>query len=262
MDNIDPRRLHFLPLGGAGEFGVNMNLYGLDGKWLMIDCGIGFSDDTVPGVKVLLPDPSFIEARKKDLVGLVLTHAHEDHVGAVPHLYARLGCPIYATPFVAAFLRLKLTEEGMTHQVDLRELPLGGSFDASPFRVELVTMNHSIPEASLIVIRTDAGTVVHTGDWRFDSGPVVGVPFNRSILTDLGKDGVLAVIGDSTNADNDISPRSEAVLADHLKTLFAQFDKRIIVTCFSSNVARLRSIAKATQACGRQAALIGRSLWR
>jgi ribonuclease J len=251
-----------IPLGGAGGFGMNLTLYGHAGKWLMVDLGMGFAGDRVPGVDLLVPDPTFIVERKRDLVGLVLTHAHEDHLGAVPFLWPRLRCPIYATPFTAAVLRLKLVEFGLQKEVEINEIPLSGSFSLGPFDLRYITVTHSIPEPNMLAITTDAGTVIHTGDWKLDPGPVVGELTDAGTLTRFGDEGVLAMIGDSTNSLTPGHSGSEGDLARSLTDLFGRYKQRIVVACFSSNVARIESIARAAEANGRQVAIIGRSLWR
>ncbi|MDH5412075.1 MAG: ribonuclease J, partial [Alphaproteobacteria bacterium] len=182
IDGLGSKDLVFLPLGGAGEIGMNLNLYGHDGKWLMVDLGITFGDDSTPGVEVIMPDPSFIVERKKDLAGLVLTHAHEDHLGAVHWLWPQLECPIYATPFTAAVLRRKLAEAGLERAAKITEVPMSGTFDVGPFGIELITLTHSIPEPNAVVIRTGAGTVLHTGDWKLDPDPVVGPSTDEAAL--------------------------------------------------------------------------------
>jgi ribonuclease J len=251
-----------IPLGGAGGFGMNFTLYGHAGKWLAVDLGMGFADGGVPGVDLLVPDPTFLAERRKDLVGLVLTHAHEDHLGAVPYLWPRLRCPIYATPFTAAVLRLKLIEHGLQHEVEINEIPLSGSFSLGPFDLRYVTVTHSIPEPNMLTIGTSAGTLVHTGDWKIDPGPVVGALTDIDRLKAVGDAGVLAMIGDSTNATVNGHSGSEADLQESLKALFPRYPHRIVVACFSSNVARIESVARAAEATGRQVAIVGRSLWR
>ncbi|MEM8590646.1 MAG: ribonuclease J [Pseudomonadota bacterium] len=254
--------LIFLPLGGSGEIGMNMNLYGYAGKWLMVDCGIAFGDERHPGIDILMADPGFIEERRDDLVGLVLTHAHEDHLGALPYLWPRLGCPIYATPFTAAFLRLKLRESDFADRVEIIELPLSGTVDLDPFSVELVSMTHSIPEPSALAIRTPAGLVVHSGDWKLDPDPLLGDVADEGALRRLGDEGVLALVGDSTNALEPGVSGSEADVRRALTEVIGQKTGRVAVTCFSSNVVRLNSVAHAAHANGRHCALVGRSLWR
>jgi ribonuclease J len=251
-----------IPLGGAGGFGMNLTLYGYAGKWLMVDLGMGFADDRVPGVDLLVPDPAFIAERRKDLVGLVLTHAHEDHIGAVPYLWPRLRCPVYATPFTAAVLRLKLVEHGLQKEVDIREIPLSGGFDLGPFKLRYIDVTHSIPEPNLLTIATGAGTLVHTGDWKIDPGPVVGNLTDIRSLQRVGDAGVLAMIGDSTNALTPGRSGSEAALQHSLSALFPRYSGRIVVACFSSNVARIESIARAAAENNRTVAIVGRSLWR
>lgn len=254
--------LLFLPLGGTGEIGMNLNLYGHDGAWLMVDCGITFGDDTTPGIDVILPDPAFIEERKDDLVGIVLTHAHEDHLGALPHIWKRFPVPVYATPFTAAFLKRKLVETGLQDKVPIKILPMSGRIAIEPFEIELITLTHSIPEPNAVFVRTPAGTVLHTGDWKLDPDPVVGPSTDEKRLMEIGQDGVLAMVCDSTNAMVPGHSGSEADVGDVLADLFARLDERIVVGCFASNVARIESIAKAAQAVGREVALVGRSLWR
>jgi ribonuclease J len=253
--------LYFVPLGGVGEFGANLSLYGYNDQWLMLDCGMGFSDETVPGIEVLLPDPTFIAEQAEKLVALVLTHAHLDHIGAVAHLWPQLRCPVYATKFTANVLRPKLQEAGILDEVPLHEIKLPGRFSLGAFDIELVEVTHSIPEPALVVIRTKAGAVVHTGDWKLDAGPVIGPLTDEKRLREIGGEGILALIGDSTNAQVEGVSGSEADLTTQFEKLFPRFQNRIVISCFSSNVARLESIARAAQACGRSVALVGRSLW-
>ena len=254
--------LYFLPLGGSDEIGMNVNLYGYAGQWLMIDLGITFADDSMPGLDVIVPDIEPIAKHRDRLAGLLLTHGHEDHIGAVPHLWPRLRCPIYCTPFTASLVRRKLDDAGLLGEVDLREVPLGANFVVGPFEVQLINQTHSIPEPSAVVLRCGAGTVVHTGDWKFDPTPFVGEPTDFDALRAVGDEGVLALIGDSTNVFEPGSTGSEAEVRMALTEIFDQYDGRIAVSCFASNVARLESIALAAAANDRQTALIGRSLWR
>lgn len=254
--------LVFLPLGGAGEIGMNLNLYGCDGKWLAVDCGVSFGDDSTPGVDVFMADPAFISERRKDLVGLVLTHGHEDHLGAVGHLWRRLGCPVYATPFTATLLKSKLREAGLEGRVEVRVVPVGGRVVLGPFDVEWVTQTHSIPEPNSLAIRTAYGTVVHTGDWKFDPAPLIGPVADEARLAALGDEGVLAVVGDSTNVFNRGATRSEAEVRDSLSALFGRYRRRIAVGCFATNVARVESIAVAAARNDRLVGLVGRSLTR
>ena len=254
--------LLFLPLGGAGEIGMNLNLYGYAGKWLMVDLGVTFGDEATPGIEVIMPDPRFIEERRGDLAGLVLTHAHEDHLGAVPYLWDRLGCPIWATPFTAAVLRRKLHDSEIAGRVPIIEVPMSGRFQAGPFEIELVTLTHSIPEPSALVIRTGAGTVLHSGDWKFDPEPLVGPAADIDALRRLGEERILALVCDSTNALVAGHSGSEAAVREELIRLFGRFEQRIAVACFASNVARLESVVHAALAHDRHVALVGRSMRR
>lgn len=257
-----PDELAFLALGGVGEIGMNLSLYGYAGRWLMIDCGITFADDTMPGVDVIMPDPGFIAERAGELDGLVVTHAHEDHIGAIPYLWPRLRCPIYATPFTAEVLRLKLIEAGIEHEVPVHIIPMSGRFTVGRFEIELITLTHSIPEPNAVVLRTPVGTVLHTGDWKFDPTPLVGPASDFAALRRLGDEGVLAMICDSTNALRPGEAGSEADVRKSLIELVGECPHRVAVACFASNVARLESIAAAAAVHDRHVALVGRSLWR
>ena len=259
--------LAFVALGGAGEIGMNLNLYGYgpapDGhQWLMVDLGVTFGGDGIPGIDVIMPDPSFIVERRGRLLGLVLTHAHEDHLGAVAHLWNRLRCPIWATPFTVSILTRKLREAGLDGQVPITTVPLGGRVKIGPFDIELVTVTHSIPEPNALAIRTPLGTIVHTGDWKFDPAPVLGPVSDEAALRKLGDEGVLAIVCDSTNVFTPGVSGSEADLEAPLTDLIRDSDGRVAVACFASNVARLETIAKAAAACGRDVVLAGRSLRR
>jgi len=257
-----PDELVFLPLGGAGEIGMNLSLYGYAGRWLMIDCGISFADDTMPGIEVIMPDPAFIEERRDALVGIVVTHAHEDHLGAIQYLWPRFKTTVYATPFTANLLRQKLVETKLESTVPIVEIPMSGKFSIAPFELELITLTHSIPEPNAVVVRTPVGTVLHTGDWKLDPDPLVGPTADEAALRRLGEEGVLALVCDSTNALRPGVSGSEAAVGRSLETLVGQCRNRVAVACFASNVARLTSIAAAAAAHDRQVALVGRSLWR
>jgi len=254
--------LYFLPLGGTDEIGMNLYLYGVDDRWLMVDLGVGFGDEATPGIEIMMPDPDFIAERREDLVGIVLTHAHEDHFGAIQYLWPRLRCPIYATPFTARFLRLKLNETDFGDRVQIIEVPLGGRIELGPFTVDFVSMTHSIPEPNALAIGTRHGTVVHSGDWKLDPQPLLGGPTEEDRLRRLGSEGVLAVICDSTNALEPGHSGSEAGVAEALQRVIAAQPHRVAVGCFATNVARVQSIARAAHAAGRNCALVGRSLWR
>jgi ribonuclease J len=258
----DTGALYFVALGGAGEIGMNLNLYGYAGDWLIVDCGVTFGDDSQPGVEVVMPDPVFIAERRDRLLGIVATHAHEDHIGAIPYLWTRLRCPVWATPFTAALLRAKLDEAGLAERVRINIVPISGRFAIGPFELELVALTHSIPEPNGVVLRTPAGIVFHTGDWKFDPDPLIGRTTDEAALRRLGEEGVLAMVCDSTNALRAGSSGSEAELRRSLTQLVGRFDARVAVACFASNVARLETIAHAAAANGREVALVGRSLRR
>ena len=257
--------LVFLALGGAGEIGMNLNLYGFgapgDPEWLMVDLGVTFGDGSIPGADVIMPDPRFIVERRDRLLGLVLTHAHEDHLGAVPYLWDQLRCPIYATPFTAAILDAKLRDVGLS-KVPVTVVDLGSRFSIGPFDLELITLTHSIPEPNAIAIRTPLGTILHTGDWKFDPDPVIGPTSDEAALKVLGDEGVLAIVCDSTNVFEKGVSGSEASLLATLGEVIASSPNRVAVACFASNVARLDTIARAAAANDRTVVIAGRSLRR
>ncbi len=259
MDTTSPD-LAFLPLGGTGEIGMNLNLYRCAGTWLAVDCGIGFGAAEYPEAEIMLPDPGFIAERSAALAGLVITHAHEDHLGAVPWLWRELRCPISATPFAAAVLNRKLGEAGMLGEVTVNVVPPGGRFTLGPFSLEFLHVAHSIPEAQALAIRTRFGTILHTGDWKLDPSPLIGPPTNEAAFAALGAEGVLAMVCDSTNAMVEGHSGSEADVRRTLTALIRDLPGRVAVTCFASNVARLESIALAARAAGRTIAVAGRSL--
>ena len=251
--------LAFLPLGGTGEIGMNLNLYRQGDTWLAIDCGIGFSGNDTPEAEILVPDPAFIVERRNKLAGLVITHAHEDHIGAVAHVWPMLQCPIYVTPFASAVLRRKLAEARLM-DVPIRVVMPGARFNVGPFDIEFVPVTHSVPEAQSMVLRTPAGVVVHTGDWKFDPEPLVGPATDLNRLAEIGQEGVLALVCDSTNVMKPGPSRSESAVRVRMTELVASLKGRIAVTCFASNVARVETIAMAAQAAGRTVVLVGRSL--
>jgi ribonuclease J len=256
-----------VPIGGVGEIGMNCYLYGYgppgNRAWLIVDLGITFGSEMEPGVDVILPDIRFLEEERPNLKGLLLTHAHEDHFGAVIDLWPRLGgVPVYATPFTASMLKSKLAEVGMLQGFPLEIMPMGGRRTIGPFDIELVTMSHSIPEPSGVVIKTELGTVLHTGDWKLDETPLTSGPTDEARLRALGEAGITALICDSTNAVRDgISP-SEADVAVTLEELIRKAPRRIAVTTFASNVARIGSVAKAARAAGRKLVVVGRAMYR
>lgn len=254
--------LWFVPLGGSGEIGMNLNLYCCDGQWLMVDLGVTFGDDSIPGVEVVMPDPDFIVERKDRLAGLVLTHAHEDHLGAVAYLWPKLECPVYATPFAAEFLRRKLIETGLQDKLEITTIELGGRFTVGPFDLEFITLTHSIPEPNALAIRTPHGLLMHTGDWKFDPDPLIGDVTDFAALDALGSEGVLAMIGDSTNVFSDGEAGSEGEVRVALTELIGKQTGRVAVGCFASNLARVESIARAAEANDRSICLVGASLWR
>ncbi len=254
--------LWLLPLGGSGEIGINLNLYGTAGKWLMVDCGIMFGDETTPGIDIITPDIRFIAERRDDLLGIVITHAHEDHLGAIPYLWQELRCPIYATPFAAGLLRGKITQAGLQGLVDIIEIPLGGTVEIDPFSVEMVAVTHSVPDSAMVSVTCKHGRVLHTGDWKLDEDPIVGRLTDVDRLKELGHEGLLAVVGDSTGAMVTTHTPSESDVQKGLKSVFATLHQRIVVTCFASNIARIKSIAAAAHDTGRYVSLVGRSLWR
>ena len=260
--NINDNDLIFLPLGGANEIGMNMNLYHFAGKWIIVDLGISFGDDTMPGVDVLVPDPSFIENQRENLLGIVATHGHEDHIGAIPHLWKRLRCPIFSTPFTASLIKRKLIEKRILDEVKLVEINPSSKFEVGPFKLELISLTHSIPEPNGLVVECGEQIIWHTGDWKLDPDPQVGQRGDMEALKRLASRGVTAMVSDSTNAHMLGTTGSEGVLLNSLETLFSQFRKKIGVACFASNVARLRTIAVAAKKNDRHVALIGRSLWR
>ena len=254
--------LLFVPLGGSGEIGMNANLYHYDGSWLMVDLGISFPDDSMPGIDVVLPDLSFIEQRRDALAGLVLTHGHEDHLGAIPYMWSRLRCPIYGSAFTLALLRRKLSENGNQDDIPLIEISPGTVTEVGAFSVEMVGLTHSIPDPTALAIRCDAGTVLHTGDWKFDAAPGLGNQTDTERLAQIGDEGVLAMVGDSTNAMVEGRTGSEADAEAGLHDVIAAAKGRVAVTCFSSNVARFQSIVRAAQACDRSVAVVGRAIKR
>ncbi|MCZ6812796.1 MAG: ribonuclease J [Alphaproteobacteria bacterium] len=254
--------LVYLPIGGAGEIGMNMYAYGCQGKWIVVECGITFGNETTPGIDVITPDPAFLEELGDDLLAMVLTHAHEDHQGAVAYLWPRLRCPVYATAFTASIVRARLAEAGLIDAVPIEELKLKGALELGPFRLRLITVTHSIPEPNALAIDTPHGRILHTGDWKLDPDPLIGATADEAALRELGDGGVLAMVCDSTNVFVPGCSGSEGDVAEALVEVVGRFRHRVGVACFASNVARIESIAKAAAAHGRDVALVGRSLWR
>jgi len=254
--------LLFLALGGSGEIGMNVNLYGCQGKWVMVDLGLTFADPGYPGVELVLPDLSFIEERRGDLLGIVLTHGHEDHIGAIPYLAADLGVPLYATPFTAGLIRLKLEEEGLSKEVKLHVIDNEGSFQLGPFGFRYVPLAHSIPEGNAVLIDTPHGRIFHTGDWKLDDQPLLGVPSTPEQLKAIGDEGVLALVCDSTNVFNTEASGSESTVREGLMQTVASAKGRVLVTTFASNAARVQTLGEVATATGRKLCVAGRSLDR
>jgi ribonuclease J len=252
--------LWFLPLGGCGEIGMNMNLYGHDSAWLMVDCGITFAGSGESGPHVQMADPDFICQRRDRLTALLITHAHEDHVGAVAHLWRQLQCPVYCTAFTAAILRRKLMEAGLVNDVPIHIIRSPFRHQLGVFDVEWLDLTHSTPESQALMIRTSAGSVFHTGDWKLDPDPVIGPDFAKQTLKNLGSETIAAMVCDSTNALEPGRSISEGALYAGLKEQVASAPGRVFVGCFGSNIARLATLAKVAEETGRYAALIGRSL--
>jgi ribonuclease J len=254
--------LLFLALGGSGEIGMNVNLYGTKGKWLMVDCGITFGDANYPGIDVILPDLQFIEERLDDLLGIVLTHGHEDHIGALPYLAADLGVPLYATPFTAGLIRGKLEEEGIEERVELNIVDEEGPFDIGPFTITYKPLAHSIPEGNAVLIETPYGKIFHTGDWKLDEAPSLGGASTAAELTAIGDQGILALVCDSTNVFNPEASGSEAEVRKGLDEVIGAAKGRVLVTTFASNAARLQTLGEVAQDTGRELCVAGRSLDR
>ncbi len=254
--------LLFLPLGGANEIGMNLNLYHLDGKWLMVDCGVGFASD-VPGIDMLTPDIAFIKAHKKNLLGIIVTHIHEDHLGAIQHLWRELEVPVYATELGGNFLRAKLMEYKLDKQVPIRLIDSSKDLEIGPFKIEFLGLTHSVPEMKALIVKTPKGNILHTGDWKFDPDPVVGDVSDKARIKEMGDAGqFLAVICDSTNAINEGHSKSEGDLYHSLKSLIEGRKGLVGVTTFASNIARIHTIARIARDTGRKIVLAGFSLHR
>tara|TARA_B110001450_G_scaffold30253_1_gene26396 strand:- start:4823 stop:6478 length:1656 start_codon:yes stop_codon:yes gene_type:complete len=258
--------LLFCPLGGSGEIGMNMNLfaYGKPGehKWIMVDIGVTFADDTLPGIDLIYPDPGFIVDKKEDLLGIILTHAHEDHIGAIAHLWPELKCKIFATPFTAVLIKEKFKEKHIDVSSYLKIVQLNGTVDLTPFKIEYITLTHSILEPNGLRIETPPGVILHTGDWKIDAEPLVGEKTNSFRLKEIGKEGVLAMICDSTNVFSMGKSGSELDVRKSMLNIMTSLKKRIIITSFASNVARMETAFYCAEKTGRQISLVGRSMHR
>jgi ribonuclease J len=259
---IPGEELIFVALGGSGEIGMNVNLYGCRGQWIMVDLGLTFADSSYPGVELILPDLEFIENQQERLAGIVLTHGHEDHIGALPYLAEELKSPLFATPFTAGLIAGKLEEEGLTGQVKLNIVERGGAIELGPFRVSFVALSHSIPEGNGLLIETPFGNVFHTGDWKIDETPVIGEAPSPETLRAIGDAGVLALVCDSTNVFQDHPSGSEESVHSGLLTKVSEAKGRVLVTTFASNAARLQTIGRVAREAGRQVCIAGRSLER
>lgn len=259
--NFDEDGLYFIPLGGSEQFGVNLNAYISGGQILIVDCGLGFADERFPGIDLLLPDPTFLEERQYDIAGMIITHAHEDHIGAVAHLWERLRCPIYAGPFTAEILRHKFRDAGLK-KIPIEVIDADHNEEIGPFDVQFVPVSHSVPDSYSLIIETPQGRVVHSGDWNLDPKPVVGKATDAAPFKAAGDAGVLAYIGDSTNSEVSGRAGSEADVEKGLEKVFKDCQGRIAITIFSSNIGRVISIARAAQKAGRDVGIIGRSLHR
>ena len=260
------KELLFCPLGGAGEIGANMNLYAYgnpgEHKWIMVDIGVTFADDTLPGIDLIYPDPGFIADKKENLLGIVITHAHEDHIGAIAHLWPKLQCKIYATPFTAILIKEKFKEKNIDVNNYLNIVELNGILNLGPFKIEYIAMTHSILEPNGLKIQTPAGVVLHTGDWKIDESPVVGKNIDVNKLKQIGREGVLAMICDSTNIFSFGRSGSEETVRKSLLKIMGRLKKKIIMTSFASNVARMETIFHCAEKTGRQISLVGRSMHR
>ena len=256
----------FCPLGGSGEIGMNMNLFAYGNeenrKWIIVDIGVTFADDSIPGIDLIYPDPGFIVDKKNDLLGLVLTHAHEDHIGAIAHIWPKLQCNIYATPFTSVLIKEKFKEKKIDISNKLKIVELNGKIELENFKIEFVTLTHSILEPNGLSITTPAGTVLHTGDWKCDPNPLIGETINEKKLKEIGNNKVLAMICDSTNVFSPGRAGSESDVRDSMLRIMENQSKRIIVTSFASNVARMESIFYCAEKIGRKISLVGRSMHR
>ena len=258
------KELLFLPLGGAGEIGMNLNLYHYNKQWLIVDLGLGFAELDLPGIDIIIPNINFIiKEIKNNIVGLVLTHAHEDHIGAVPYLWSEIECPVYATKFTASVIKAKCKEYGLLDKMKLIETKPNNPFQVGEFNINMIPITHSIPEMNGLVIETKKGKIFHTGDWKFDEDPVIGKATNEKQLQTIGDSNILAMVSDSTNIFHKEHSGSEGKLGDGLKDLIARYSKGlVIVTTFASNVGRLHSIVEVAKKVNRKIILLGRSLWR
>ena len=259
---ISQNEIQFLPLGGCGEIGMNMSLYGYGGHWLMVDCGVTFGDSSTPGVELIVPDPHFIIQNNQKLTGIIITHAHEDHLGGLPYLWRQLKCPVYATPFAAGLLRKKLAEVGLSELVTIIEFSSGNQVNVDPFEISFIPVAHSVPETHCLAIKTGIGTIVHASDWKIDKEPLIGLPTDEACFREVGNTGVLALLCDSTNVFEDGFSGSEGALRQSMIEVISNCKGRVVVAFFASNVARMETCIRAAQENNRRIALVGRSLIR
>ena len=258
---VPKNEILFSPIGGVGQIGMNFYLYGTQGKWIIVDLGITFGNsEETPGIDIILPNPEFVKKNKKNLLGIIITHAHMDHIGAVGHLWPQLQCPVYATPFAAAVLKRNLKELKIKPNF-LKNIALDSNFKLGPFEIDVISTTHSIPEPNALGIKTKFGNILHTGDWKIDPEPLVGRNFNQKKLESFGKKGVLAIVSDSTNSNVEGHSGSEQKLRESLIKIIKKTRNRIAITSFSSNLARLETFAHIANESGKAAALCGRSLW-
>lgn len=263
---MSKEQILFCPLGGSGEIGMNLNLYSYgneeDSKWIAVDMGVSFADDTIPGIDLIYPDPGFLIDKKNDLLGLILTHAHEDHIGAVSIIWPHLKCKIFATPFTATLLKEKFKEKKIDITKHLNIVQLNSQIKLGPFEIDFITLTHSIPEPNALSIKTPLGIVLHSGDWKCDPNPLVGEKINEKKLRTIGEQDVLAMVCDSTNVINEGRAGSELDVRESLLKIISNLKKKVVVTSFASNVARMETIFYCAQKTNRQISLVGRSMNR
>ena len=262
-DNLELKKgLYFLPLGGVGEIGANCYLYSCDDSWFMIDLGVSFADEKFPGIDLLVPKLDFLDKIKDKLQAIIISHAHEDHAGAISFFTNKISCDVYASEFAINLIQKRLKENKKLDDINLKTINLKNKLKLKNFEISFIETTHSIPEPYAILIKTKYGNILHTADWKIDKQPFIGNSFNPSPFLEFGNDGILALIGDSTNATTKGFSGSEEDVRKHLIKLFSRYNKRILITCFSSNIARLESICIAAKKNSRKVAIVGRSIDR
>ena len=254
--------IYFIPLGGTGEIGMNLNVYQMNNFLLAVDLGFTFADDSLPGIDLVMPDPEYLINKKNNLIALLITHGHEDHIGAIPYIWPLLECPIYATPFTAELITQKLYDVGFSQDLPINIVSNSDPITLGPFEVQYIPITHSIPEARSLSIKTNIGTIIHTGDWKLDKDPIVVSTTNKQLFCEIGDEGVTALVGDSTNVLKDGWSGSEMIVKETILKLFENRKGAIIITQFASNISRLVSIIEASQSLNREVVLVGRSLWK